>query len=75
MTSITVAARSRIHASSVIGRSLMMYLRSVCSSCRASRHSAGLRFLSQKMHAVMLTVGRVHRLLGARRHEDLHRVV
>jgi hypothetical protein len=52
LTSITVAARSRIYSSSVIGLSLMIYLPSVCSTCQASRHSAGLRFFSQKMHAV-----------------------
>ena len=58
----TSVARSRIHSSSVIGLSEMMYLPSTCSICCASRQSAGFLFLSQKMHAV--TSGRTRSRYG-----------
>ena len=48
VTSITTA-RSRIHSSSVIGLSEMMYLPVTCSICQASRQCAGSLFLSQKI--------------------------
>ena len=44
----TTVARSLIHSSSVIGLSLITYLPSTCSSCCASRQSAGLRFFRDR---------------------------
>ena len=78
VTSINVA-RSFVHCSSLMGLSEMMYLPSVCSSCQASRQSAGFLFLSQKMGR-----GHVGRDMLAVRHlgdvavlvaEDLDRLV
>jgi hypothetical protein len=51
----TTVARSLIHSSAVIGRSLMMYRPTAASICQASRQRAELRFFrrffSQKIAA------------------------
>jgi hypothetical protein len=51
---VAVAPRSLIQVSSVNGLSLIAYFPVTCSSCQASRHSAGFRFFSQKIVATSL---------------------
>jgi hypothetical protein len=78
--SMTVAPRSLIQASSVNGLSLITYFPVTCSSCQASRHSAGLSVLQPKdccniARRHMLDVRRIDWLFASVRQKNLNRLV